>query len=466
MTKEFPDYCELTFRTEGGYLAAVLKPHWPGGVSGVTIGPGYDMGHRSATAIKADLKTAGLPDASIDKLAQCTGLTGPSAGNWVTSNGNAVEKLTNDMSMAIFTYVYPTYVARTKGIVKAWGGDWDAYPQKMKEVLVDLTYRGDLAGKHQAHLSPSIKSADYRAFRTAIHDHKYWQDHTNLNNMKDGSPNGRITARSAWLPESPGVDVGPTPAWSFPFQHRGGKEHQHGGLYTGSPSLSTAALPRALDGYYPVGASGIWHGGIHFDAGTGSLLKQRDGVRCLKDGEVVAYLVNKTYPAIEFRGNGARALYSTGFTLVRHRLECPSPPPPAPTAAPAKTTPAPAATAKTAPALAATSKTAPLPAAPAKPGPAGPAPPANALTFYSLYMHQLDYQGYTLDPKRARPAFWSESREYFVGEKAKDEQEVAKVEVAKVEEEEEDKPEPEPFADEPELLDGCPDEACWSEDVC
>lgn len=78
-------------------------------------------------------------------------------------------------------------------------------------------------------------------------------------------------------------------------------------------------------------------------------------------------------------------------------------------------------------------------------------------------MHQLDYQGYTLDPKRARPAYWSESKEFFVGEKAKDEQEDAVAKVA-------DEPEPladelEPLADEPELLEDCSDEGCWSEDV-
>jgi hypothetical protein len=27
------------------------KPHWPGGSSGVTLGPGYDLGHRTAAQI-------------------------------------------------------------------------------------------------------------------------------------------------------------------------------------------------------------------------------------------------------------------------------------------------------------------------------------------------------------------------------------------------------------------------------
>lgn len=46
-------------------------------------------------------------------------------------------------------------------------------------------------------------------------------------------------------------------------------------------------------------------------------------MRCIADGEVVAYRINKNYPAIEFRQNSLRALYSTGFTLVRHQLVLP-----------------------------------------------------------------------------------------------------------------------------------------------
>ncbi len=453
MKTEFPDYCELTFRTEGGHLPTVLRAHWPGGVSGVTIGPGYDMGGRTAAAIRADLGVAGLPAASINRFVETAGKTGSAANRWVTDHGRNVPPLTTDMSMALFNYVYPIYVGYTRTIIGNWGGNWDAYPQKMKEVLVDLRFRGDLANRHKPHLLPSITSADYRAFRAAIHDHTYWRDHTNLRNARDGSLNGRITARSAWLPESPGAEA-PSSSWSFPFQNPDGREIQDGGLYTGSPTLSAAALPRALDGYYPVGASGIWHGGIHFDAGTGVQLKQRDGIRCIKDGEVVAYLVNQTYPAIEFNTTGTKALYSTGFTLVRHRLECPAPPPPpAPATPPARTT----APAKTPPARPGPPVPAPRPAPPvpaprpAPPPPAAPPANPNVLTFYSLYMHQLDYQGYTEDPARTRPAYWSASTEFIVGEKAKDEQEDGVVAEA--------------AAVEPDLLADCSEDGCWAEDA-
>ncbi|MDC0716436.1 pesticin C-terminus-like muramidase [Nannocystis bainbridge] len=444
----------MTFRTEGGHLPSVLKAHWPGGVSGVTIGPGYDMGQRSAASIRTDLANAGVPQTSIDKFVGGAGLTSTSARDWVNTNADSIPLLTRDQSMALFTHVYPVYVGYTKSIIRSWGGNWDAYPQKMKEVLVDLRFRGDLSERHKPRLLPSITAADYPAFRAVIHDHKYWVDNTNLRNARDGSINQRITARSAWLPAEPGTQAA---AWVFPFPDNAGKDVQDGGYYIGSPSLSAAALPKADDGFYPIGASGIWHGGIHFDAGTGTQLKQVDGVRCIKDGEVVAYLVNQKYKEIAFPAEDKKALYSSGFTLIRHKLECPGAPPAQP-AAPATTTPAqtPAsgtptnpAPATPAPATQAPAKTPPPAqnATPAKPPPpAQPAAPAKpTLTFYSLYMHQLDYEGYQSDAQRKRPKYWGPAKEYVVGEKAKDQQE--------------DGPEPA----EPELLGECDEMACWSE---
>jgi hypothetical protein len=54
------------------------------------------------------------------------------------------------------------------------------------------------------------------------------------------------------------------------------------------------ALAKANDGYYPLGANGLWHGGIHFDDDTG-LVKGSTEVRCIADGEVVAYRIDEAF---------------------------------------------------------------------------------------------------------------------------------------------------------------------------
>ncbi len=131
------------------------------------------------------------------------------------------------------------------------------------------------------------------------------------------------------------------------------------------PFAAMAALAKAKGGFYPVGNNGLWHGGIHFDSGTQATFDQ-SSVRCMADGEVVAYRVDERYPVSEFAGDVPtlkRAPFSTGFVLVRHRLQ--------------------------APAL-------------NKPGSATPP----AITLYSLYMHLQDWQGYTAKPDLPKPAFW------------------------------------------------------------
>src|ERR1700712_2767108 len=53
-------------------------------------------------------------------------------------------------------------------------------------------------------------------------------------------------------------------------------------------------------GYFPVSASGMWHGGIHVSAdGAGKQLDLKYGVRCIAKGEVVAYRIDSVYPVTE-----------------------------------------------------------------------------------------------------------------------------------------------------------------------
>ena len=104
------------------------------------------------------------------------------------------------------------------------------------------------------------------------------------------------------------------------------------------PLKAYEGLALAQCGHYPLGANGTFHGGIHFGAGTKAVFTQDKGVRCIADGEVVAYRIDRRYsdatPAdsTEPRPKDGRALrpYSSAFVLVRHRLQPPLPALPAP----------------------------------------------------------------------------------------------------------------------------------------
>lgn len=162
--------------------------------------------------------------------------------------------------------------------------------------------------------------------------------------------------------------------WSYPFKTAGEESKD-----VSDPQIYLDALAKAKDGFYPMGANGLWHGGIHFDDNTAGSLNQ-SAIRCIADGEVIAYRVDQRYPTTQY-GDGPTVVhlpFSTGFVLVRHRLEVPPLPVPSAPAGEASGT---AAVTPTDPAAPATTDSE---AAPAR----------EALTFYSLYMHLLDWAGY------------------------------------------------------------------------
>ena len=157
------------------------------------------------------------------------------------------------------------------------------------------------------------------------------------------------------------------------------------------------ALSKAEDGFYPIGYNGQWHGGIHFGVETGTALAQDDGIRCIADGEVIAYRMDgDAYPTVEYT-TCAAAAYSKGFVLVRHRLQ----PPPAPRASQATTANAGSAEDN--------SDTADASEQQAEP----------SLVLYSLYMHLRYWKAYRDDPELKRPAFWDDTV-YLAGNRAID----------------------------------------------
>ncbi|CAG9191414.1 conserved hypothetical protein [Paraburkholderia tropica] len=198
--------------------------------------------------------------------------------------------------------------------------------------------------------------------------------------------------------------VRPQLKWRYPFAPNNDKA-------TGSPQPYLDALGKAEDGFYPLGANGIWHGGIHFDRKTAGMLKQDAGVSAIADGEIIAYRLDSKYPELDY-ADGHKALYSTSFVLVRHKLVMPA-------------TPKPASSTSTSPASSASSTS---PSASTESAPAAD----EVLEFYSLYMHLLDWDHYDSAQKEAAthkgtPAvqhmqYWKGDQKFIVGSKAHDKQ--------------------------------------------
>ncbi|TDN69505.1 glucosaminidase domain-containing protein [Paraburkholderia sp. BL10I2N1] len=142
--------------------------------------------------------------------------------------------------------------------------------------------------------------------------------------------------------------------FAFPFRDAKGKtiidEHLFHAWLMNEPGGNFAASP-----------SGLWHGGIHVSAdGAGPMLDLKHGVRCLADGEVIAYRLDRISPTSRIPASEGQpelnVPYSTSFALVRHTLEYPA---------------------------------------------------GNRLSFFSLYMHLQGFADYECEPSQPRPGYWS-----------------------------------------------------------
>lgn len=83
--------------------------HWPGGSSGVTLGPGYDMGARTAADVKARLLSLGLKEDQAEKASQGAGKTGSSASRFAKDNKDLIN-LTAEQEKKLLDLTVPAYV--------------------------------------------------------------------------------------------------------------------------------------------------------------------------------------------------------------------------------------------------------------------------------------------------------------------------------------------------------------------
>ncbi|WP_260427492.1 hypothetical protein [Burkholderia stagnalis] len=160
--------------------------------------------------------------------------------------------------------------------------------------------------------------------------------------------------------------------FAFPFLRKEQSKSGKSSRFTDEHEIYRLLAEREPTGTYLVSRKGMWHGGIHVtEAGAGQVLDLEAGLRCIADGVLIAFRINKTYPVSEIASTSSnapvQAPYSTGIALVRHTMEFPR---------------------------------------------------GKTLTFYSLYMHLMSHEDYANFPKREKPTYWS--RQWQVTQHAQD----------------------------------------------
>jgi len=139
----------FTYNQEVGHQGQSLVPHFPGGKSGVTIGPGYDLGHRNIQEIYTDLTNAGIDSETAYALLDAANKTGREANEWISGRGGII--ITEEQQRSLFENVLvPEYESRVQEQVSAFvrhnseflseKTEWADLSTKQKEILFDYVY--------------------------------------------------------------------------------------------------------------------------------------------------------------------------------------------------------------------------------------------------------------------------------------------------------------------------------------
>ena len=175
---------QLTFDAEGMETPGRFfsrRLHVPGRWSGATIGRGYDMGFRSRTEVVSDLTASGVTSTKAGKFALARGRKGKQARDFIKEKGLDFLEITPREQKALFLLTYRELegdvirICNKVDVVEKYGAlQWDALEPVIRDVLVDLRYRGDYTGATREKVQPAAVKNSMDAFARALSDEDYW----------------------------------------------------------------------------------------------------------------------------------------------------------------------------------------------------------------------------------------------------------------------------------------------------
>jgi hypothetical protein len=193
-----PAFGVVTWEAEGaeGGIFHSRKLHVPTTSSGLTIGRGYDFQQKTLTKIIADLTAAGLNSKNVTTLKNAAGLSGTAAKNFITENDLLDFQITIEQQKLLFKKSYDDESEEVKRIcakddvVKLYGETkWDALNVAIKDITIDLKFRGDYTTPVRKIIQKSIVGNDLKEFK------KLLKNKTNWPNV----PQDRFARRAAFL---------------------------------------------------------------------------------------------------------------------------------------------------------------------------------------------------------------------------------------------------------------------------
>lgn len=185
---------QLTFDAEGNdnndspYFSRHI--HWPGGVSGITIGRGYDLGQQNDPS--SDFDFIELSQPLNNWLVELKGMSGLDAKNRYKSADSSISdyEITRKQQYDLFVITYNRLEADVKSIcqkpntIRVYHPNpnttpeqaWNDIPEKIKEVLVDLRYRGDYTPHARSLIQRHAYSGDLSSFGQVLSNRTQWSN--------------------------------------------------------------------------------------------------------------------------------------------------------------------------------------------------------------------------------------------------------------------------------------------------
>ncbi|WP_086929441.1 hypothetical protein [Agarilytica rhodophyticola] len=180
-----PDFGQVTWDSEGteGGRFHSRKLHVPSSASGLTIGRGYDLRRKTQNTIQADMTKAAIDSEIINILKEAAGLSGATATQFIIDNDLLDFQISNTAQKALFKISYDFEASEVKRIsekadvVKIYGKtDWHKLNNKIRDIAVDLKFRGDYTPLARRKIQKSIADNNLLDFKKEIIDQKNWPD--------------------------------------------------------------------------------------------------------------------------------------------------------------------------------------------------------------------------------------------------------------------------------------------------
>lgn len=174
---------QVTFDAEGSerrgrYFSRVA--HVPGKWSGVTIGRGYDCKEKSPSKILQDMLDAEVDAPIADGFAGASGLKGTEAEKYVRRALYDTE-ITPRQQWLLFNAIYDELeqdvlrICTKSDVVRKYGAtQWNALDPLIRDVIVDLRFRGDYTPKTRLRVQPLLVEGDTAGIVQLMDDHNYW----------------------------------------------------------------------------------------------------------------------------------------------------------------------------------------------------------------------------------------------------------------------------------------------------